>query len=614
MEMLSIIFYKLLQMSVIASIIGIATLFIKKLLHKYISPKMLYIMWLIFLISLVIPPFIQTRASVYNYIDIYKIEYFANDYDIQPQVSTQSFDEIQKNEKTIEESVPNDMQDTKPIPNLKDVFPVIWIAGVGVLFSIYFVSNIVFKIKIGNKKFEDGRIKSILQIAKDNIKIKKNIELIDQDVIKTPAIIGVIKPKILLTYDINSYSDSEIEYIFRHELAHYKRKDNVINCILILLRTVHWFNPIVWIMIREIRKDMEFTADERAVKGLGQEDRKEYCKLLVNITNNVHSSFMEKTIGITDNKSNLEKRIHMIKLSDKLSKHPVFAAFLVFIIIGVICVSLYTTNYYQPDLELPPKIYLESPNGKKTEMLLTKYQWINGEEVKNYNIEFDPDTYEFGDKNTIYATGKAEDDYLFTLKTMPKYKMNYFDQTYYNKHGAGENDLDHYVSRRDLVPELYDVEYENVMLENGIYQIDVFFPNGSTARYAVRTKTYDFLDIKTIKKYSDTDINEKSQIEKLVKEMRMSEFLNNIKIENNVLSLHYQYVQEKSYAYNMALVLFVNIPKLDKIIFTTEQKNAEYAGLGEKYDTSVPLEITRENVNQNTSITLEELQKIIRES
>ncbi len=70
MELISIIFYKLLYMSVIASVIGISIIAIRKLLSKYISPKIIYAMWIVFLLALVVPPFVSSRVSVYNYIDV----------------------------------------------------------------------------------------------------------------------------------------------------------------------------------------------------------------------------------------------------------------------------------------------------------------------------------------------------------------------------------------------------------------------------------------------------------------------------------------------------------------------------------------------------------------
>lgn len=618
MELISIIFYKLLYMSIVASIIGISIIAIRKLLSRYISPKIIYAMWIVFLLALVVPPFISSKVSVYNYIDVSGIEELTYNYELTD--SKEAFSEDNKsNDEEVEDNKTSGRtsQETKPLPSLKDILPVLWLTGAGTLMIIYVISNLIFIRKIGSEKFEDDRIIKIFETAKTKFKLERKIELINQTVVKSPAIVGIVKPKILLTEKIKKSTDTEVEYIFRHELAHFKRKDNVINSVLIFLRTIHWFNPIVWLVMKEIKKDMEFTADEKAVKGLEIDDRKEYCKLLVNLSSTSNSSFMERAIGIANDKNNLEKRINMIKLSDKLSKHPVFSAMLVFIIIGLICLILYTNNYYQPKLDVPPKLYIQTATGKTKELLLTKYEWLNGQSGSNYfNIGFDANTYKFKDENTVYliVDNKDYETFKYTLYTEPKCRFVYINNHSYSKMSAsGENDLEKYVEYKNLYPQINDIKYE---LSNSLSEIesyDVYFANGSVATYAMKVEDYYFCRKEIFDIYANTDIGDKDKIEKLVKEMILAEFLVDLRVENNVLYLNYEYVQSPTYAYDMATVLFVNIPKLEKVVFTANHKKVKTYS-NEQYDASVPLEITRDSADENAEVTIEALQKIVKES
>lgn len=363
--------------------------------------------------------------------------------------------------------------------------------------------------------------------------------------------------------------------------------------------------------MKEIKKDMEFTADEKAVKGLESEDRKEYCKLLVNLSST--SSFMERAIGIANDKNNLEKRINMIKLSDKLSKHPVFSAMLVFIIIGLICLILYTNNYYQPKLDVPPKLYIQTATGKTKELLLTKYEWINGQDVSTYDIGFDVDTYVFSDENILYSLNNyGEDDE--TVYTHPKYNMSYINKIYYSNEGAGPRKLDHFVVSKNLYPNINDFKLNDTFVGNGITQFDVYFPNGSTASYVVQKKEYTGKTKEFFDKYSNIDITDINKIEELIKTMRMGDLLNEIKVENNVLSINYEYMQEQMVSYDMSLILFVAIPDLEKIIISSNHEEIFYEVDNVSYDVSETLEITREEANKKAEITIEELQKIIKES
>lgn len=619
MELISIIFYKLLYMSIVASIIGISIIAIRKLLSRFISPKIIYAMWIVFLLALVVPPFISSKVSVYNYIDVSGIEKLTYNYELTDSKETFSEDNKSNGDEPVEgKTVDNKTsgrtnQETKPLPSLKDILPLLWLTGAETLMIIYVISNLIFIRKIGSEKFEDDRIIKIFETAKTKFKLERKIELINQTVVKSPAIVGIVKPKILLTEEIKKSTDTEVEYIFRHELAHFKRKDNVINSILIFLRTIHWFNPIVWLVMKEIKKDMEFTADEKAVKGLEIDDRKEYCKLLVNFSSTSSSSFMERAIGIANDKNNLEKRINMIKLSDKLSKHPVFSAMLVFIIIGLICLILYTNNYYQPKLDVPPKLYIQTATGKTKELLLTKYEWINGQDVSTYDIGFDVDTYVFSDENILYSLNNyGEDDE--TVYTHPKYNMSYINKIYYSNEGAGPRKLDHFVVSKNLYPNINDFKLNDTFVGNGITQFDVYFPNGSTASYVVQKKEYTGKTKEFFDKYSNIDITDTNKIEELIKTMRMGDLLNEIKVENNVLSINYEYMQEQMVSYDMSLILFVAIPDLEKIIISSNHEEIFYEVDNVSYDVSETLEITREEANKKAEITIEELQKIIKES
>lgn len=618
MEVLVSIFLKLLQMSIIASIIGIVILVIKKFLYKFISPKIIYVMWGVFLVALVIPPFIQSRTSIYNYVDISNIEEFDMQFirneDMESNESVPT--KIENNENVEEVNISKSSQDNIAF-NFKYVVSIVWILGVFVLLLIYLITNIVFKIKIGKNIFEDERIQSILEFSKEKIKVRKKIMLIEQKLVKTPAIIGIIKPKILLTENIKAHTDTEIEYIFRHELSHYKRKDNVINSVLIVLRSVHWFNPAVWIIMREIRKDMELTADEKAVKDLELDDRKEYCKLLVNLASDCSTTFMEKAIGITDDKNNLEKRIHMIKLSDKVSKHPVFATSLVFVIIGLICLILYTNNYYFPELEVPPKLYLEDRNGKVVEMALVEYNWLYNNEFKTYNAEFDPVKYDLKKENTICKITPDYEDMEYSVFTSPKYRMNFLKKADYKKYAEYERYRKSVYGIVGVRGEKLDNKSSLIHISDDITEIIVNFPNKSTAKYVVNNMCFDFCEEEIFDKYSNTSITDINKIEELVKTMSLSEFLKDLKIENNTLYLNYDYAQDTRIVSDMCLVLFVNIPELEKVVYTTNQKNVRQCddNRWEKivYDGTKPLEITKEVANKYGSMTIEELQMILSE-
>jgi beta-lactamase regulating signal transducer with metallopeptidase domain len=62
------------------------------------------------------------------------------------------------------------------------------------------------------------------------------------DTIKTPFVLGILKPKIYIPVAIKSHEE---EYILEHEKIHIKRYDYIIKLIFYITACIHWFNPLI---------------------------------------------------------------------------------------------------------------------------------------------------------------------------------------------------------------------------------------------------------------------------------------------------------------------------------------------------------------------------------
>lgn len=75
---------------------------------------------------------------------------------------------------------------------------------------------------------------------------------------------------------------NDFQYIFLHELTHYKRWDMFYKWLMQIALCLHWFNPLVHLMSREITKACEFSCDEAVLTKMGQENAQDYGKTLLN--------------------------------------------------------------------------------------------------------------------------------------------------------------------------------------------------------------------------------------------------------------------------------------------------------------------------------------------
>ena len=95
-----------------------------------------------------------------------------------------------------------------------------------------------------------------------------------------PAAFGVIKPTVLVPQTILGMPDDELRLVLAHELVHHRRYDLVISWLQIAVSIVWWFNPLVRLVDRSIRRVREECCDDLLL-ARGIADRETYCQSLL---------------------------------------------------------------------------------------------------------------------------------------------------------------------------------------------------------------------------------------------------------------------------------------------------------------------------------------------
>lgn len=112
--------------------------------------------------------------------------------------------------------------------------------------------------------------------SSDAIKMEGNI--FQSEKVVSPFVLGVIKPKILIPFNLD---DETLSYIVSHEKSHIKSFDNITKLVAFILLAVHWYNPLVWVCFKLLTVDIELACDERVVKNYTLEKRKSYAEALL---------------------------------------------------------------------------------------------------------------------------------------------------------------------------------------------------------------------------------------------------------------------------------------------------------------------------------------------
>ncbi|MDE6889433.1 MAG: M56 family metallopeptidase [Eubacterium sp.] len=106
--------------------------------------------------------------------------------------------------------------------------------------------------------------------------IKGCVGLCTNSLISSPLLIGILKPCIVLPASDQYLTAEVFHYSVLHELIHYKRADLIYKWLIQFTLCLHWFNPFLYLVEREIRQLCELSCDEAVIKNLDSAERKAY--------------------------------------------------------------------------------------------------------------------------------------------------------------------------------------------------------------------------------------------------------------------------------------------------------------------------------------------------
>lgn len=173
-------------------------------------------------------------------------------------------------------------------------------------------------------------------------RVNTRVELYTNSLISSPLLLGFFHPCIVLPSA--NLPPADFEYTIRHELTHFKRRDMFYKWLVQFTVCVHWFNPLVYLMGREINRACELSCDEAIIRGLDPHGRRAYGDTLLNAMGtggNYENSLASVTLN--ESKDLLKERLDAIMNFKKQSK---LIKFFLFITTLALCFGGLFTGVY----------------------------------------------------------------------------------------------------------------------------------------------------------------------------------------------------------------------------------------------------------------------------
>lgn len=254
---MSVVFLKIVNMSITASWLILAVLFARLLLKK--APKRITcFLWGLVAVRLIFPFSIESVISLIPS----RNETIPLNIAEAPSPAVNSGVPIIDNtvNPVISDSLAPAVGDSaNPLQIIIPIIAALWIAGILAMLAYALISYL--------------RLRKSVSAS---ILLRDNIYMCDS--VKSPFILGVIKPKI---YIPSSMNEETSVYVLKHETAHISRRDYLWKPFGYLLLAVYWFTPLCWLSYILFCRDIELACDEKVVRNMDKDEKTGYSQALL---------------------------------------------------------------------------------------------------------------------------------------------------------------------------------------------------------------------------------------------------------------------------------------------------------------------------------------------
>lgn len=209
-----------------------------------------------------------------------------------------------------------------------EIILLIWLVGFAVSIGRYVYSYIRFRkmLRRWGTPIQDLEMIAQLQKIQGEMGIKKKVRLLHYPMFQSPMLLGF--RDVLIVLPEVDYTEEELQLIFKHELTHYKHHDVLVNLLIILVKSLHWFNPIVALACRETQEVGEMYCDYDVLNKQDNSYRIFYGETILTMIDRSKKTPIALTTCFYSEKFNLKRRIVSI-MDSRLPKKFLSSGFIV---------------------------------------------------------------------------------------------------------------------------------------------------------------------------------------------------------------------------------------------------------------------------------------------
>ncbi len=387
------LFYGLLAMSAAASLAGLAVLLLTRLLEGRLPPFWRYAMWLCMLAALLLPWRPHSPVAVLR----------------ESALSPQTIQAAQESQKTTLPQA-SDSKDTpvpdaiSPKPSPASLWtatkewglPLLWLIVASACLLRLLIASLGLALRLRRESLPPlPSLSPLLNRCLSRLNMRRPVPALTLPWLRSPAVTGLLYPKLLLPAYASEMQAESVEHVLLHELSHCKRGDLLLYRLLLVLQAVHWFNPLLRLLFRCLRQDMELANDAAVLRVVEPTRHKEYSRSLVEVLGRSRGlSPLPGLLCMTEGGGQLERRLKNILRIPFYRKNRLLTAVLSLLLITAVAAIFLTVREEDSSPAAAVKQYLETLSQDESVLSLSLNSVREVSDPQHLeNILADPDAY-----------------------------------------------------------------------------------------------------------------------------------------------------------------------------------------------------------------------------
>jgi len=333
----------LVSMSLSGAIVTLVLLVMKPLTRKHLSQRWQYYVWLLVVLRLLLPlaptvtvpsgtlPSVLTRSapSVAT-----SVPTTTTPVDTAPGTALPTGKPATSTETSPQTlPAPTGVGTTWPVSTL---LLLIWAIGALAVMIWNIAGYTRFKRTVQRTmvRVTDAHFLAILEDCRQEIHVRATPRLYTSASVASPILLGILHPAIVLPD--RQLTDNDLRYALLHELTHARRQDGLLKWIAAIAVSIHWFNPLAYVMQYELNHSCELSCDETVTRQFSTDDRRGYGSMLLAVASMTGAPSPAMFSAMVEDKRNLKERLGAIMSSKKQTKRTTVVSVMSIVLIAAI--------------------------------------------------------------------------------------------------------------------------------------------------------------------------------------------------------------------------------------------------------------------------------------